>query len=76
MWYTVYTARGARESCMLAKQKEQGERLKEHLADIRHGRDKAAPKHSNNDNHTGNDLGPKVLELIKDKSRYYRQILD
>ena len=47
---------------------------KKHMADIRLGRDKAVAHHFRAENHNIENVGFKVLELITDKSRYYRQI--
>ena len=49
-----------------------GERLKEHMADVRLGRDRAVAHHFRGEGHDIEDIGFKVLELISDKSRYYR----
>ena len=50
-----------------------GERLKEHMADIRLGRDRAVAHHFRAENHDIEDVRFKVLELITDMYRYYRQ---
>lgn len=44
-----------------------GERLKEHMADVRLGRDRAVAHHFRGEGHDIEDIGFKVLELISDK---------
>jgi Na+-translocating ferredoxin:NAD+ oxidoreductase RnfC subunit len=50
------------------------ERMKEHVADVRHRRAKPVADHFSSDGHTEKDMGVTVLERMKDNSRYYRQI--
>ena len=50
-----------------------GERVKEHIADIRHRRDKTVAAHYNSGNHTIQDLKVIILERCRNNSRYYRK---
>ena len=49
-----------------------GERIKEHIADIKHKRDKAVATHFNSENHSIWDLKVIILERCR-HSRYYRK---
>ena len=51
-----------------------GERLKEHLADVRHQRPKAVSIHFNQEDHSISDFKIIILEKCTDASRYYRKI--
>ena len=50
------------------------ERLKEHLADVRHERNKAVAVHFNEPDHDISDFQIVILEKCADRSRYYRKI--
>ena len=50
------------------------ERLKEHDADVRHGRNKPVADHFGSSGHTAENMGVNVLEVIRDSSKYYRQV--
>ena len=50
-----------------------GERIKEHIADIKHKRDKTVAIHFNSGNHTIQDLKIIILERCRTNSRYYRK---
>ena len=50
-----------------------GERMKEHLADIRHKRDKAVAIHFSAENHSFKDLKFVILERCMTDSCYYRR---
>ena len=50
------------------------ERLKEHDADVRHGRNKPAVDHFGSSGHTAENMGVAVPEVIRDSSKYYRQV--
>ena len=52
------------------------ERIKEHLADISHMRDKTVSHHFNGENHTRNDMTVQVLQQIYEKSSYYRRTIE
>ena len=43
-------------------------------ADVRLRRNKPVTKHFNGNGYSAIDIGVSILEFIKDKSRYYRQI--
>ena len=49
-----------------------GERINEHIADIKHKRDKAVSTHFNSENHSIRDLKVIILERCR-RSRYYRK---
>ena len=53
-----------------------GERLKEHLADIKYNRQTAVAAHFNEESHSDTDAGFVILECVRDKSKYYRQIFE
>ena len=53
-----------------------GERLKGHLADIKYNRQTAVAAHFNEDSHSDTDVGFVILECVRDKSKYYRQICE
>ena len=53
-----------------------GERLKEHLADIKCNRQTASTAHFNEDSHSDTDVGFVILECVRDKSKYYKQICE
>ena len=48
--------------------------LKEHEADVRHRRNKSVAGHFNSNGHSVENMGVSILELVRDSSRYYRQI--
>ena len=50
-----------------------GERIKEHIADINHRRDKTVAIHFNSGNHTIKDLKVIIIERCRNNSRYYRK---
>ena len=50
------------------------ERLKEHLADVRHSRNKAVAEHFNQRDHSISDFKIVILEKCTDPSRYFRKI--
>ncbi|KAK3082683.1 hypothetical protein FSP39_002468 [Pinctada imbricata] len=50
-----------------------GERLKEHLADVTHGRNKSVPNHFNQNDHSIKDIKIAILERCLENSRYYRK---
>ena len=50
------------------------ERLKEHLTDVRHERNKAVAEHFNQQDHDISDFKIVILEKCTDPSRYYRKI--
>ena len=50
------------------------ERLKEHLADVRHSRNKAVAEHFNQPDHSISDFKIVILEKCTDPSRYFRKI--
>lgn len=50
------------------------DRIKEHLADVRHQREKAVARHFNDEEHAITDFGVVILEKIIDNSKYYRLI--
>ena len=49
------------------------ERIKEHLADVRHGREKTVSFHFNSADHEIGDLNLIILEKCKESSRLYRK---
>ena len=49
-----------------------GERLKEHLANIKYNRQTVVAAHFNEDSHSDTDAGFVILECVRDKSKYYR----
>ena len=50
------------------------ERLKEHDAHVRHGRNKPVADHFGSSGHTAENMGVTVLEVIRDSSKYYLQV--
>jgi hypothetical protein len=50
------------------------ERFKEYDADIRLQRNTAEARHFTTTNHSSNNLGLVILELIKDTSKHYRKL--
>jgi hypothetical protein len=50
------------------------ERVDEHLADIKHKRDKPVSLHFNSDGHSGNEIRVAAIQKIFDNSRYARKI--
>ena len=50
------------------------DRLKEHEADVRLGREKPMAEHFNKNGHCVKDMGVCVLECIRDESKWYRKI--
>lgn len=52
------------------------ERIKEHLADIRHDRDTAVAEHFNQEDHCKEDITVQVLQQIYDKSANYRRYIE
>ena len=49
------------------------ERIKEHLADVRHGREKAVSFHFNSADHEIADLNLIIIEKCRENSRFYRK---
>ena len=49
------------------------ERIKEHLADVRHGREKAVSFHFNSADHEIDDLNLIIIEKCREISRFYRK---
>ena len=52
------------------------ERIKEHLADIAHKRDKTVAEHFNNTDHCIQDMTVQVLEQVYDNSANYRRYIE
>ncbi|VDI73824.1 Hypothetical predicted protein [Mytilus galloprovincialis] len=52
------------------------ERIKEHLADIRHDRDTAVQNNFNQEDHCKEDITVQVLQQIYDKSANYRRYIE
>ena len=50
-----------------------GERLKEHLADVIHGKNKSVPNHFTQNGHGIKDIKIAILERCLENSRYYRK---
>ena len=49
------------------------ERIKEHLADVRHKREKAVSFHFNSKDHDIADLNLIIIEKCKENSKFYRK---
>ena len=49
------------------------ERIKEHLADVRHGQEKAVSFHFNSADHEIDDLNLIIIEKCRENSRFYRK---
>ncbi len=52
------------------------ERIKEHMADIRHATDKPVGNHFNGKNHSLKDFRAMVIERVCEKGKMYRQITE
>ena len=76
-WNAVYGIKCAKcDRVMYVGETERtiAEKLKEHLADVRHERNKAVAIHFNEPGHDISDFQIVILEKCTDRSRYYRKI--
>ena len=78
-WNAVYGIKCAKcDRVMYVGKTERtiAERLKEHLADVRHERNKAVAIHFNEQDHDISDFQIVILDKCADRSRFYRKICE
>ena len=74
MVYGVHCGKCSRTVYVGETERQLRDRMKEHLQDVRHKKDKAIGRHFSENGHSIDDMGVFILERILNDSRYYRQI--
>ena len=74
MWFIGIKCRKCNKIVYVGKtERTVVERIKEHLADVRHGREKAVSFHFNSVDHEIDDLNLIIIEKCRENSRFYRK---